>query len=75
MAKDVLRSQKKFPRDWMQHCEERKMGSLGSTKVIHEGRGMGDKGQGMGKGLFLGSTHKLSRDGGGGGQGKKKRWG
>jgi len=46
-------------------------GSLGNTKVIREGRGMGDKGQGVGKGLFLGSTHKLSRDGGGRGQGKK----
>jgi len=36
---------------------------------------MGDKGQGVGKGLFSGLTHKLSRDGSGVGQGKKKKWG
>ncbi len=46
-------------------------GSLGSTKVTREGRGMGDKGQGVGKGLFSCSTHKLSKDGGGGGKVKK----
>jgi hypothetical protein len=45
-------------------------GSLGNTRVTHEGRGTWDTT--WGRACFLGLTRKLSRDGGGGGQGQKK---